>query len=565
MRRSRALAGIAAAVGLAVALGIGRFWLGPVGSELTDRLQSRWRDITGNGADAVGPASAAALVTVSTDGRGTAISPLIYGVAFADAGVLRQLGATVDRWGGNTATSYNWVTHSWNAGRDWEFRNKPADDADLFVASALAGGASPLLTIPTIGYVARDGSNDTRSLGVPATGGPPMSAGSSRIAGYDPSANRLATSIPSYARKPTPFATDPTSNPSAVYEDEWVNHLVVRFGSGSGGVQLFAMDNEPDIWSTTHTDVHPVRMGYADMVTNYEDYATAVKAVDPSAVILGPDVCCWTSLFYSDLDRGTDNFRTHADRSAHGGEAFLPWWLNQIAHQDASRGSRTLDLLDVHYYPQAAGVFSDKADPATQTLRIRSVRSLWDPTYIDESWIDTDVQLIPRLRAWIAGSYPGTGIAISEYNFGGEGDASGAVAEAEALGIFGREGVALATYWTHPAPGSPVGAAFRIYRDFDAKGGHFGDRSMPAATDAANIRAFASRHSDTGEVDTVVVNESLQVATNVRVAYSGSAYQSLGAYCLMAGSSTIVPAALDSVGALSLQPLSVCVLKAARG
>ncbi|HSS59980.1 MAG TPA: glycoside hydrolase family 44 protein [Candidatus Limnocylindrales bacterium] len=561
MKRSHARAAVALAAASAIAVGISLVWLGPAGSGLAGRLAERWADINGS-ADQAGAVAGEAVVTVYSGGQGTPISPLIYGVAFADSTVLGQLGATVDRWGGNTATSYNWVTHSWNAGRDWEFRNKPADNADTFVASALAGNATPLLTIPTIGYVARDGDNGTRSVGVPAGGGPPVSQASSRIAGYDPSANRLATSIPSYARKPTAFVTDPAPNPSAVYQDEWVNHLIARFGSGSTGVHLFAMDNEPDIWSSTHTDVHPVRMGYADMVSNFVQYATAVKAVDPAALILGPDVCCWTSMFYSDLDRGTDNFRTHADRNAHGGEAFLPWWLSQIARHDAASRSRSLDFLDVHFYPQADGVFSDRADPATQALRIRSVRSLWDPSYVDESWINTDVQLIPRLRGWIAASYPGTGIAISEYNFGGERDASGAVAEAEALGVFGREGVALATYWTHPAADSAVGGAFRAYRNFDGKGGQFGDRSLTAVSDAPGIRAFASRHSNSNEIDTVVVNESLRATTHTRIGYTTAPYHSVAAFCLQPGTSTIVPVALDSSSAFEMQPLSVCVVKA---
>ena len=48
---------------------------------------------------------------------------------------------------------------------------------------------------------------------------------------------------------------------------------------------------------------------------------------------------------------------------------------------------RTLDILDIHYYPQASGVTSNKTDAATAALRLRSTRSLWDPTYTDESWI----------------------------------------------------------------------------------------------------------------------------------------------------------------------------------
>lgn len=558
--RSTGLKAVGALLAGAIVIGAMWVWLSSSDFALVQELQARWADLRG-GSSAAGDdlAATASVVTIDSAETGTFISPLIYGVAFADTNALSSLGATVNRWGGNTATTYNWVNHSWNAARDWEFRNKPGPDADTFVTNSLDGGAAPLITIPTIGYVARNGDNGTQSRGVPAGGGPALAAGSVSIAGYDPSTNQLLTSVESFARKPSGFVERPAPGSSPVYQDEWVHHLIDRFGSGSAGVRYFAMDNEPDIWSSTHTDIHPTRMGYDDMIRNFEEYATAIKAVDPSAVILGPDLCCWTSLFYSDLDRGGDNYRTHGDRTAHDGEAFVPWWLQQVARLDQSRGRRTLDLLDVHYYPQAAGVYSDRADPFTQALRIRSVRSLWDPNYVDESWIGTDVELIPRLQSWIGQSYPGTGLAISEYNFGGEKDASGAVAEAEALGVFGHDGVTLATYWTVPAIDSPVAGAFRIYRNFDGKGASFGQRSLPAQSDAPNVRAYAARHPDTNEIDTVLVNESLSTSTAVSLDFKSGALKTTGAYCLNAGSSAIVQMPTDSTSPLTLKPLSICI------
>ena len=64
---------------------------------------------------------------------------------------------------------------------------------------------------------------------------------------------------------------------------------------------------------------------------------------------------------------------------------------------------RLLDLLDVHYYPQAEGVgigTSGQTDPKTSTLRIRSTRSLYDPSYTDESWINDRMRVIPGANGW---------------------------------------------------------------------------------------------------------------------------------------------------------------------
>jgi Glycoside hydrolase family 44 len=359
--------------------------------------------------------------------------------------------------------------------------------------------------------------------------------------------------VPSMARKHTPLADAPDPASPAVYQDEWVHHLERRFGPG-----VYAMDNEPDLWSTTHTDVHPVRMGYDGMVANFVEYAAAVRAQAPRARILGPDVSGWTGYLYSDLDRGADNFATHADRVRHGDQPFLPWWLGQVARADAAGGVRTLDLLDVHYYPQAQGVYSAAADDATRARRVSSVRSLYDPGYTDDSWIDDRVMLIPRLKRWIAGAYPGTGVAITEYSFGGEKDASGAVALAEALGVFGREGVDVAAYWTYPPPASPAGAAFRLYRRYDGNGATFGDRSLPVTSSDRAVAAFASRHSDTGEVDVVLANESLTSTATVSLHVGGGRYDAVQ-FRVAAGSGDIVRAPVN--GAVSLPPLTLTLVR----
>jgi len=520
------------------------------------------------------PAGSLANVVIRVDSSATGhpISAYIYGVAAADRATLDALGATVDRWGGNSNTRYNWAAgHYWNAARDWEFRNgnygHPSGSvADRFVASALAAGAVPLITIPSIGFVAKNDNNQTRSVGVPSHGGPALSPASSAIDGYDPAANRVATSVPSQARKPGPMSMVPTSGAPAVYQDQWVYELAQRFGEAPKGVGFFAIDNEPDLWSVTHTDVHPTRMGYDEMLSNYEDYATAVKAQDPRAVLLGPDVSGWTSYFYSDLDRGSDNFATHADRNSHGGEAFLPWWLGQVAQADKKRGSRSVDLLDVHFYPQGQGVYSGAHDPATQALRIRSVRALYDPNYTDESWIGKQVDLIPRLKQWIAQQYPGTGLAISEYNFGGEHDASGAVALAEVLGIFGREGVDLATYWAYPPPNSPVGAAFRLYRNFDGDGATFGDVSLPVTSSQQGVTVFAARHSDRPEVDVVLVNEASDQIANVHLDLGLTGKTVTTQFQIAAGSSQIVSSPIaDLSQAFHLAPYSVTLVRVVQG
>lgn len=508
------------------------------------------------------------VVRIDTLAPASPISPLIYGVSFADPAYVKLLGATVNRWGGNSASTFNWdAGNAWNAGRDWEFRNndggRSGNAVDTFITQSLAAGAQPLITIPTIGWVAKNTDNNTKAVGVPGQGGPPVSSGSQAIAGYDPSANRTRTSVPSLPTTNGSFSTAPDPSAQVVYQDDWVHYLETKFGTGAKGVTYFAMDNEPDLWSTTHTDIHPVRTSYDEMLKEFTTYADAVKSVDPSAKILGPVVSGWTAYQFSGLDAGSDNYATHADRQAHGDTPFLEWWLQQVAQHDRSTGKRTLDELDVHYYPQAPQVSSaHAADPATQALRIRSVRSLYDPTYSDESWISQPVDLIPMLRAWINKSYPGTGISISEYNFGGEYDASGAVALAEVLGIYGREGVSMANYWPFPPKDTPGAAAFRLYRNFDGQGATFGDVAMPVSSGSRQVAAFASRHTDTGEIDVVLANESLTQTATVNLQLNGYSSYKVDQFVIHPGSAEISHEVVTSLsGPLSLEPLSVRLVR----
>ena len=487
------------------------------------------RLVAARGHDPADEAAPAGDIAVSVDAGSHAhpISPLIYGVATRDPGAVTGLGATLNRWGGNPSSRYNWViAHAWNAAADWEFRNGddgvPSGSAsDDFVAGNRDRAMESLVTIPALGWVARSDDPADRSVGVPEDGGPPLDA-AGRIAGYDPTANRLRTSVPSFARKPGPFVVDPDPASPAVYQDEWVNHLVTLFGpAGRGGVRLYAVDNEPMLWSSTHRDVHPARMGYEDLARVFEEYSSAIKAVDGGALVLGPESWGFTDYEYSELDRGSDDFATHADRRAHGDVPLIPWFLRTVRRHDAATGRRSLDVLTVHYYPQATGVAGDAADPRTHALRMRATRSLWDPSYVDESWIDQPVRLIPRLREWVSREYPGTLTGITEYNFGGGGSMSAGLAEAEALGVFGREGLDLATYWTSPAPGSPVWFAFRMYRDYDGGGGRFGGTSI-AATSASpgTVSCFAAR--EPGWIDVMLVDKDAAHGHTVALRIPGS-------------------------------------------
>lgn len=454
------------------------------------------------------------------------IDPAIYGMNFADEDLAAELALPVRRWGGNATTRYDWRTDTSNRAADWYFENVPlANDhpeqlpggstTDRFVEQDRRTGTRTILTVPLIGWtprarayacgfgVAKYGAQASTDTWRPDCGNGVRPDGSD-VTGNDP----LDTSV----------AIEPA------FVADWIAHLVGRFGpAAAGGVGLYELDNEPMLWPDTHRDVHPAPTSYDEIRDRTIAYAAAVKAADPGARTLGPAVWGWTAFFWSALDwsPGGAWWSAPQDRLAHGNVPFLRWYLQQMrAHEDAT-GERLLDYLDVHYYPQASGVaLSPAGNAANQSLRLRSTRSLWDPTYVDESWIAQAVRLVPRLREWIDADYPGTRLAITEYNWGALGHANGALAEADVLGIFGREGVDLATLWDPPSAGDPGAFAFRMYLSYDGAGGRFGETSVHAdSADPSRLAAYAAVRAADGALTIVVVNKGdAPLATTVTLA-----------------------------------------------
>src|SRR6185437_8165641 len=114
----------------------------------------------------------------------------------------------------------------------------------------------------------------------------------------------------------------------------------------------------------------------------------------------------------------------------------------------------------------------------TALLRNQSTRQFWDTNYVDPSWINSVIMLIPRMKNWVATYYPGTKIGVTEYSWGAEGNINGATAQADLLGIFGREGLDLATRWTSPTNGDAVFLAMKMYRNYDGNKSTFGNTSV---------------------------------------------------------------------------------------
>ncbi len=458
-------------------------------------------------------------VTVQIDAAANrrAINPLIYGVAFAgNSNQLLDLNVPLHRSGGNAETRYNWSNNVTSIASDYYFEclpsfpNVPGGDADNFLQLSKGGNAQAMLTVPIIGWVGK------------------LGPGRTRLASFSVAKYGAQTSVDQYwtdAGNGISSATglnitnnDPTDANMIVgtnFQSGWVRHLTNTWGAANaGGLRYYLMDNEWSLWNSTHRDVHPIGTTMDEVLGKFCDYSTMVKGIDANALVAGPEEWGWPGYLYSGYDQSVSstynyNPANYPDRVAHGGQDFAPWFLAQVKARSLTAGRRLMDIFTLHIYPQGANIaLSSDVSAAVMIARNRSTRALWDTNYVDESWINSVIALIPRMKSWVATNYPGTLIGITEYNWGGDDFMNGATAQADVLGIFGREGLDLATRWTCPSSNSPTYNSIKMFRNYDGNKSVFGDTSVSASVPNPDMLAtFAAVRASDGALTLMVINK----------------------------------------------------------
>ena len=511
------------------------------------------------------PAAGAGELLFTIDAQRTSpISPYIYGLNFAEQGgggtSTKQGGGiwgsflpryTLNRFGGNRLSGHSWETGDSNCGNDCGARF-PNDDNLLAnvgssagvgrslaprVDSALAAHAAMLVTVPLIGFVARDASGDQPIPRAPSNHQPAT-----------PSAAHWLQALP---RDPAGPRAAPDTRDDFTYSDDLARWLQTNYPQAD---LQYELDNEPDLWFSTHPEIRGTTDGLAVRAdnrvgTSFEEliektaaHAQAIKAAAPRALLWAGAFATWDGLVAL-------NYPTHEGPPA-GYTYYFDRFLEGL--RAAGHGARLVDVVDVHWYAQDGSVTNDylPQTPAVIDAREQAPRSLWDPAYVESSWVAQamppgdpltrgcrgrrcPVQLLPRLQSRIDQFFPGTRLAIGEYWYGRGGDISGAIAEADALGIFGRSGLFAAALWpnggiwTYSLPAGCNGAfvctatrayacalrALDVYRNFDGAGSSFGDtslaveRSDPAFTDprAQSERATVYASADAKQPERVVL------------------------------------------------------------
>ncbi len=498
--------------------------------------------------------STSVTVNIDTLANRHTISPFVYG---GNVSAIGDSGTTFARWGGNASTTYNWKLHTYNADNDWYFSDYnlggSEPDSVQFVADMIAQGSHPITTMNMIGWVARENessSNHNWSYSVATYGAQCATdpynsdAGNGLKSDCSTPVTTSAVTTAYYPILDTTSQACPSGN--CLYRDAWTKALATAFGSATCSVpystinscHFYDMDNETDIWGGTHRDVHPTAAGYDELASTYQSEAAGVKAWDPAAVRFGPVSCCWW--FYWNVGPAGD------DKTAHAGIDFLPWWLNQVNWLDQVHGARTLDVFDIHAYPDANT--SGLTTAQLQALSADIYRDYWDPTYvstagtINQPWA-TSTQpnktipfRIPRFKAMVNAIYPGTPLAFTEWSaaFYKENDFSTALGDADAYGIFGREGLSFATRWSGPVSPNPNYQALKLFTNYDGAHHAFGTLSVASSTTSSLVTSYAALNSAGTAMTLLIVNKDPKNAAQTSFNLSGFTPSSYTAYTLAA-------------------------------
>ena len=511
-----------------------------------------------NSSQSTGTASAATTsVNVSVDVLKDRhfISPYVYGVNFPPTtSYISNSNTTLVRWGGNASSTYNWKIGTYNADNDYFFEDFTFcgfngsgsctdTDSAQWITDVKANGGTPLMTMAMLPWVAQSpetagaGGNLHWTFSVSQDG-----ACASKVdqfntdAGINQKADCSTTMVASSAqlnRAYFPLLDDNTQacpSGNCVYRNQWATALATAFGGGSCPTAYFAnaschfydMDNEIDIWGGTHVDVHPNQTMYNELRDVYLTESAKLKTWDPLAIRFGWVSCCWGPYW---------NPGPSGDKATHANVDFMPWWINEVYWNDQINGLRTLDVLDLHAYPETSG--NGLSLSQQRLLALTDTDDWWDPTYTSQAWFggvsvtneqpnDNMPFRIPRVRALLNSIYPGTPLAFTEWNFAmaGESDFSTALADADAYGILGRERVTYSTRWTAPDPTTPAYNSLLLYRNYDGSKSSFNPISV-STTHSANpdlFSVYAATNAAGNSLTLMVVNKD--PANNAQVQFT---------------------------------------------
>lgn len=182
-------------------------------------------------------------------------------------------------------------------------------------------------------------------------------------------------------------------------------------------VKFFEIGNEPFIWHKVHFDVRRNPCSAQEYFNLFKEIALAMKKaqheIDPQSTI---------KIFAPGVSTSYINWETLSLET--DGRHAIEYFLQECRNFEQDRlvnpeGFRILDVLSFHLFPSLKESLSGNfEEDATKILA--STQNWWNPDYInsDDAALPKGAvaRVIPKFRQWIEENYPGTKLALSEFN-----------------------------------------------------------------------------------------------------------------------------------------------------
>ncbi|MBR6696022.1 MAG: hypothetical protein IKL70_06390 [Oscillospiraceae bacterium] len=444
-------------------------------------------------------------VSIDTSLDRKAISRYIYGIN--DTASLSGIRATALNQTGNDFMTYNWENNFSNAGESYLAANRdviadrynrhssdPAVAADGLITTANHNHIDfKIASLPTIGYVAADSY------------GPLLN---SEVAPSD-------RWVKTYTSKQGEYSLLPDKNDDAVYIDEYLNYIINYYGkSAFGGISAYSVGGDSFTWSKEFP-LASDNFTVEDYMQRTLDMAEMVKKADSNALVVGGG--------FSSID-SCATFAENAGWSKYKNDYswFVDYYLYEVSKASQQNGKRLIDIIDVKYFPEekteyGISIISETSDEANK-MRIQAVRALWDGSYSKEGENKEFFPLLPTFQASINEYYPGTKLALTEYNFGGGNNITGGIAQVDALGCFAEEGVFLACLSPDKDDDTTYQySAINLFTNYDGNGGEFGDVSVRSENDNAELCSSFAAIDNEGVLNVILSNKSDTLTETINI------------------------------------------------
>ena len=450
-----------------------------------------------------------ATITVDATKNKRLISPNIYGKNdFFDRSdqFYKDAGLNFARLnGGNNASSYNWQAKL-TVHPDW-YNN--VYDTDWGVAAQRINTSLPgmqgMFAFQLLGRVASNTNNNFNDW---AFNQAQQWSGTHQDLAGGGVVNPAGGDKAQVDGNPELFSKPWSADSSVGILNDW-------FGAGGKGFNknqfvYWNMDNEVDIWHSTHKWAMPTPLSAAAFMDRYIELAKKAKAIYPGIKLCGPvNTSEW---FWYNWPN--DNIRING--------RFYTWmeyFIKRLGDEYKATGMKLVDVVDIHNYPtynndaealQGHRIYYDENYDYPSSNGISTINGGWD-TSIKKQYI------FKRIDGWLNehfGANHGITTGLSEWGTGSSSNPSlESVIYASHLGTFANNGVELFSPWNWSA------GMWETLHLFSKNAKKYSVSSVSSVENT--VSAYSSINEAADQMTVIIVNKDMNSAQNVTVNLNG--------------------------------------------